>query len=228
MPRKKKPGAYTKQRELKNIRLQSMKNKGKIERIRSTEMKWEELVMDGRANQLLKFEPVHKLIYGAATRWGRTYKKDRITFEDFLSVFYQAAWEVITAYTWTTEFFLYEMIVKAIQSRGKNLLRDSLKTDRRRVLHEALPLADGFEEFYADKDALDVSEIVLDKLFKEQLLSDTHLTETERRIFWSIYNNENNEKASQRKVAKDMGIDRRIVSQNIQRLRRKLVPYRTA
>ncbi|WP_128083469.1 hypothetical protein [Paenibacillus sp. DMB5] len=93
------------------------------------------------ADELLRFDPVRRLIYGAAYRWTNAYQDKRLTFEDFLSAFYEAVWRVIDAYTWATDFYLYETMSRAIQKRGLSILR-ATGTDKRRAFHEALPLAD--------------------------------------------------------------------------------------
>jgi hypothetical protein len=219
--RQKKPSVLKQLQESKDIRLNTMKNKSKVEKIREIEQQWRKLALVGKLDDLLvKSGTIHNYIHGAASRWGYAYKKNRLSRDDFLSAFYQAAWEdAITKYTWATEFFLYELIVKAIQSRGKNLLRDCLHTDRRRTLHEALPLADGFEEFYADEDTPNMAEVVMDNLFREQTLLNTKLTVSERQILFIVFDDE---KVSKRKLAKETGMDRRIVSQTMKRLRPKL------
>jgi hypothetical protein len=222
MPKRKKPSELQQLLEDKRTRLAAMKNRAKADKILGTEGKWEKLVWDGRADELLEHDPVKKLIKGAASGWGRMYKKYRLSSHDFESVFYQVAWNVIANYTWATQFFLYEMIRQAINSQGMNLVRDCFASCRG-AHHKALAL----EEFYVDESAPTMADVLVDKLFEEQFLLDPRLTELERRIFWSVYDDEN-EKASQRKVARQTGIDRRVVSQTMNHLRRKLEPYRTA
>jgi hypothetical protein len=222
MPKRKKPSEFKQLLETKHKRLATMRNKAKADKILQTEKKWEKLVWDRRADELLQYEPVKNLIKGAASGWGRMYKRYRLSSHDFESVFYLAAWTVISNYTWETEFFLYEMIRQAIKSQGLNMLRDCFASCRG-ALHKALSL----EEFYFDESAPTMADVVVDKLFEEQYLLDPRLTESERRILWSVCDKENT-KVSQRKVARDSGIDRRVVPRIMNQLRRKLEPYRTA
>jgi RNA polymerase sigma factor (sigma-70 family) len=169
---------------------------------------------------LLSFEEIHKLIHGAAKRWARSWQNKRIPFEDFLSVFYEKAWEVIQDYTWATDFYLYETISEAINKRGKDLVRQATRTDRRKAFHEAYSLKEGFEDFYPDP--VNVAQLVTDRLYKEQVLQDPELTDRERRVLLEVYKG-----GSQREIAGKLGKDRKTVSRTMDHLRHKLDSYRT-
>jgi DNA-binding CsgD family transcriptional regulator len=207
------------QKEKKNKRIEIMSNVQLAAKIYRTEKKWEELSQEGKLDDLLRYELIDKLIYGASFRWGDKYHKSRLSKDDFLSVFYQAAWKEIERYTWHTDFFLYETLVKAIQSRGRSLLRDNLATDRRRAFHEALPLIEGFNEFYPDR-SLDIELNVIEKRYEEQMHLDPTLTDQERSILHIISGG-----GSQREAARQLDIDRRTISRSIGYLKAKLQPY---
>ncbi|TVY00996.1 hypothetical protein FPZ49_32915 [Paenibacillus cremeus] len=137
-------------REGKRKRIAVTKSPGHVDKILRTEEKWGELSIKAHtrreiclSNELLDYDLVRRLIHGAAHRWARAYRDKRITFEDFLSSFYEAAWRVIERYTWATDFYLFETISNAIKRRGQSMLR-AAGNDKRRAFHEALPLADDF------------------------------------------------------------------------------------
>jgi hypothetical protein len=207
------------QLESKRLRIKFMNNK-KAFKIQQTEKKWEELAQKDRKIELLQYEPIRSLIFGAANRWGCKYQNYRLTSDDFLSVFYQVAWKEIMSYTWATDFYLYETLSKAIQSQGRSLLRDSLVTHRRRAFHEALPLLDGFHEFYPDQ-LLDIENDIIEKIYEEQMLLDPLMTHSERCILHIIYHG-----GSQREAARQLKTDRRTVSREVVCLQGKLKEYR--
>lgn len=177
--RRRKPSEIEQQQASKQKRIAAMYSREQVDKIHRTEQKWKSLsyrianekkdpatgewflvdaewlrkVHQGRMDELLSFEPVHKLIHGAAYCWSRSNRDRRIPFDEFLSAFYEAVWKVIDGYTWATDFYLYETMSKAIQKRGKAILRDCLGADCRKVLHEALPLVDGFEELFSWRSA---------------------------------------------------------------------------
>lgn len=162
MGKRRKPTELELQRENKLQRIQAMYPPERVEKILKVEKAWEKMsyrldlrndrdpiwfneLQDKTRYELLQHENIQRLIHGAAKRWARLYKHRRLTFEDFLSVFYQTAWKVIDDYSWATDFYLYETMSRAIQKRGISVLRES-RRDKRRVLHEALPLFDGWED----------------------------------------------------------------------------------
>lgn len=165
----KKPTDIEQQQASKQERIAAMYSRGYVAKILDVEKKWGLLARQGQSLKLLHFEyatdtkgkqvirrecdAVHSLIHGAAIRWARLYKDKRIPFEDFLSAFYETAWQVIERYTWATDFYLYETLSKAIQKRGKAILRYCLGADCRKVLHESLPLVDGFEDLFSWRSA---------------------------------------------------------------------------
>lgn len=146
--RRRKPSEIVQQREAKQKRIAAMYPRERVEKILRTEEKWGELSRAGDTYDLLRYDPIHRLIYGAAYRWGRAYHNKRIPFEDFLSVFYEAAWRAIERYTWATDFYLYETLSRDIQSRGMSIIRAAGR-DKRKALHEALPLAEDFADLFS-------------------------------------------------------------------------------
>jgi len=146
-----KPSELYQQRDNKQKRIEAMYTRERVDKIIRTEEKLNELIYSGQRDDLLRYDPVHRLIYGAAYRWGRAYRNKRIPFEDFLSVFYETAWNTIENYTWVSDFYLYETLSRDIQSRGKSLIRAAM-TDKRRVMHEASELSEGFKDLYSWKD----------------------------------------------------------------------------
>lgn len=199
--------------------------KDRIDKILATEKKWADLALTvetGQTDELLRFSQIQKLVYGAACRWGKKYHCYRISTDDFLSVFYQAAWQTIDNYTWVTDFYLYETISKNIQNRGKSLLRDSLATDQRRSFHEALSLTEGFEKFYPD-NRIDVELIATDNTFETQFLQDQALLAVDRRVLRIMYAG-----GSERAAAEQIEVSRRKISNSMMRIRDKLAPYLTS
>src|SRR5690606_6368532 len=108
-----KKTALDMQREDKLKRIKATYSADRVKKIIEIEDRWERLVVIGKADELLKFNHVHRLIYGAAARWYKKYSFIRLTYEDFLSEFYEVIWKVIEGYTWATDFYLYETMVQA-------------------------------------------------------------------------------------------------------------------
>jgi len=209
----------------KRKRIEAMYSSQQVDKILLTEKQWESLKVEGREDDLLLSDPsfdlVHRLIKGKARGWGRAYKNNRLTVEDFESCFYETVWLTIGNYSWTSEFYLYETIKIAIESRGKMILRKYLQTDRRRAFHEALPLIDGFEQFYPDKRAPDIAAVVVDRLvFEQQVLRDPKLTTSERITLSVLCDG-----GSQRDAARALNTNRRKISTAVCRIRSKLEPY---
>ncbi|MCI3920402.1 hypothetical protein MO973_09160 [Paenibacillus sp. TRM 82003] len=214
--RRKKLTALGQQKADKRRRIDIMKNRAKAEKIIQTEEKWIELQMEGRAVELLRYPHVERLLNGAAFGWSQAYRDKRLTYADFHSEFLEVVWLTIVHYEWASDFFLYEKIRKAIESRGKSLLR-STEYDVRKAFHEAVPLKNDFDEFMPDS-APSIEDIVTERLYIEQ-----ELTELERDVLTVI-----KEGGSQREASDLLGEDRRKVSKTVIRLREKLEPYYTA
>lgn len=202
-------------------RLDRMKNKALAEKIRQTEEEWRKLALTldkqqfkDRKSDLLAYPIVASLINGAASRWGKRYKNNRLTREDFLSAFYEEAWVTVMEYSWLDTYYLYEHLRKAINSRGKDILR-SIKRDVRRAFHDSLPLKEGFEDFYPDEYQLE--DFVMLKLYKEEL------TGLEQDVF-NVMNNG----GSQREAAMKLNKNRRTIGKALSRLQDKYISYESA
>ncbi|MEK5282979.1 MULTISPECIES: helix-turn-helix domain-containing protein [Paenibacillus] len=204
----------------KHERLERIKNKDQAEKIKKVEREFNRLsytldkqqLKDSKDN-LLTYPVVVNLINGYATRWGKRYKNNRLTREDFLSAFYEIAWTIVMDYSWLDPYYLYEQLKKGIQSRGKDILRSS-KYDKRRAFHDSLSLKEGFEDFYPDNYQLE--DMVMLKLYKEELNS------LEQDVFNII-----NDGGSQREAAKELRKDRRTIRKTVNRVQEKYDSYRS-
>lgn len=200
--------------------LERIKNKAFAEKIRQTEKEWNRLSLaldkqdfKDRKSDILIYPIVASLINGAASRWGKRYKNNRLTREDFLSAFYEQAWVTVMNYSWLDPYYLYEHLNKAIESRGKDILR-SIERDVRSAFHESLSLKNGFEDFYPDNYHLEDS--VMLEFYKNEL------TRLEQEVF-----NVMNSGGSQREAAEELKKDRRTIRKALSRLQDKYSSYQS-
>jgi len=212
----------------KRDRIEKSYGKNKVGKIIRIEKEWERrsfnsaLQGSSALEDLLFFDPIRgegfseivKLMESTAKRWASKCHYLRLGYHDFLSRFYYTALKEIYRYSWAKAFYLYETLEKAFNNRAKDLIRWA-KRDKRKSLHEALPLLD----FYPDP--VNVSQLIIDREYEEQLLSG--LTDPERLVLIAVLDGD-----SQRKIARCLMKDRKTISRTLKRIRGKLAPVMTA
>lgn len=153
-----------------------------------------------------------------AEAWGHKWSSKLLSKSDFKSVFYEAVLKLLDTYTWYQTFYFYEELCLKLHNRGLDTVKKS-RTKQGKFDVNVLPLKEETVEFIADT-RVNIEEDVINSDLVNRILNDQSLTEQERTLLQTIYNNPD---ISNREIAKAVGLNHHEqVTRSLKRIKRKL------
>lgn len=185
-----------------------------------------------KANLILRFEELHdqyvdtgeppkelmdiigRTVAYYARGFERSSKAFWLSYQDFEELFWDEAYVVMDDDSHPVYYRLEVMEVR-FKSRGRDLL-DRAKTEKHSHQYKAKRLHRGMES------PGNVENEVVNRLTVEQMFAEESLTEKERELLWTMYENP---EGSLRDWGEALGIDHKAVAWRLGRVRLKLTEY---
>ncbi|WP_409253855.1 hypothetical protein V1502_08140 [Bacillus sp. SCS-153A] len=143
------PKRTTLQREQED-KTNRIKNYRKKEAILNLEEAWRNYSLkrlhdeEQATNSLLSHITITSMVKRVANTFYKSHKNNsRVSYEDFYSVSFEKAWNIISDYSWSSHYFLYEHLNRGLHTACIDLLRSEGLTKSRRNRNTSFHKAKG-------------------------------------------------------------------------------------
>jgi hypothetical protein len=197
-----KPKAETK---LEGLRRRNKKRPSMIDYVLQIEKLWEcyALALNEHEKEKAQHSLLKQLSFvlkGKARAAGAQWHNRRLSSADFESIFFEEAWKLCDDYNHYSDFYFYETFLLVLKRRGIDLVRKRTKTKQGAFELEVRRLREEAADYLADTK-VNVEEETINSLVVTQIFNDKTLTEQERRLLRTKYENPNLTKAELARAA---------------------------
>jgi hypothetical protein len=163
------------------------------------------------------YKTLHQTIDAKAKKYERRFGRNGYTYDDFASVMWEKARLLARDHHRSKgDYALYETLLVSLD----NAVRDYLRKEKR--YRERVQRYIELEKSKRQSEP-DVADTVVDLMVVQQILSDQRLSDEERKLLQTIYENPDDKPAE---IARKMGFQYRVeYDRMLKRIRRKLVDY---
>lgn len=194
--------------------LSRIRKKAAFKEIQNMEEAWDRYCYTGDFIEL--FNKISAVISDCIKHYLDGWRSCGLSDSDFEGEFWERVWKIIAAYDGTGDFFLYETIIQAIYSRGKDIVKRAVKRQKTFSV---------WKQFYDETicDQTDIDKDITDKLLVDQLMSEWKLTTPEREFLDALYLNPG---ISFENIRKLMGLNHKETARRmLNRIKEKVVHY---
>lgn len=170
-----------------------------------------DVITDENNNMTADYTRIHRMLEFTIQKKAEWYEKRyysvRLSYHDFEAELWKITYDAIEYYEQSgdidTEFTLVETLELYWKFRMKDFIKSCLYTEKNKPWYTAAPLADEFDEFWAD-ESLNPEQMYLVKETVTEMFNESSLTEKERLLLTVIYDYPS---GSFREWGKEMGIN---------------------
>ncbi|WP_243521991.1 sigma-70 family RNA polymerase sigma factor [Bacillus pseudomycoides] len=116
---------------------------------------------------------IKSLMQSTLNKFENAWKNKQIFRDDFESVFWEKLWHICQEHSWNDEYYLYEKIRNSLECTGYNLVKTTLRTDKRKANHQNVDLVEDLEKI---DSPFRIEEDVETRLLIKQYCNDTEVS----------------------------------------------------